>query len=607
MAPESRLASLKALPTESSRCGVAGPQQGPRLLHVGEPESDDEAPSHDSAAVASAKARGLHAVSAAAAETAAVVAAQELEEKGSQKRARGHATYTQQEAAAAYSVDGVKASELETATENEPGKDREHSPSMHGEEILELTPADFNTAHESGGAEAAQAATSTSTSLPSPMVAPDTVSTRALDKDVASAVEAAVEAAEAALTEAGKTDARAEAAASVAVGLPLMPEKRTSQVLSVDPSPLSAVALSEAKASAAANASAMAVAQEASLLFDAFVKAEARRAAPLSNEVMALVEGQSILNVQHERESRRALDREKEKQTAHDAEKQRAEEEVKIKAMVRRANELEAIAPCFTPHPALAGQALGHPKLEDVDMSASCALDAAGRGAETDDQGQGGTEGLAIDSRGQVELSVRESEAGAPRPVTAATATGFDTHAESLWHGAGAPMRNPASGSLRDQGREHEGQESTGSDWRLMGLKTPVEQGSMMRARQASEAAAAQEAGATASALKLGVFHNGAVVSATRCTRGARLWCDRISQMRWVPANVEGALMFQLPCCLFGPISLDSASPVEVVLFFAAPPRDGGLPQRLVEQGWSQQTLWEVLLPTSAQNAGAWF
>ena len=65
--------------------------------------------------------------------------------------------------------------------------------------------------------------------------------------------------------------------------------------------------------------------------------------------------------------------------------------------------------------------------------------------------------------------------------------------------------------------------------------------------------------------------------------------------------------MFQLPCCLFGPISLDSASPVEVVLFFAAPPRDGGLPQRLVEQGWSQQTLWEVLLPPSAPNAGAWF
>ena len=97
------------------------------------------------------------------------------------------------------------------------------------------------------------------------------------------------------------------------------------------------------------------MAQEASLLFDAFVEAEARRAAPLSNEVMALVEGQSILKVQHERESRRALDREKEKQTAHDAEKQRAEEEVKIKAMVRRANELEAIAPCFTPHPGLAG------------------------------------------------------------------------------------------------------------------------------------------------------------------------------------------------------------------------------------------------------------
>ena len=603
MAPESRLASLKALPTESSRCGGAGPQQGPRLLHVGEPESDDEAPSDDSAAVASAKARGLHAVSVAAAETAAVDAAQELEQEGSQKRARGHATCTQQEAAAACSVDGGTASELDTATENEPGKDWEHSPSMHGEEILELTPADFNTAHESGGAEAAQVATSPRTSLPSPMVAPDTVPARALDKDVASAVEAAVEAAEAALTEAGKTDARAEAAAAVAVGLPLMP------VLSVDPSPLSAVALSEAKASAAANASAMAVAQEASLLFDAFVKAEARRAAPLSNEVIALVEGQSILKVQHEKESRRALDREKMKQTAHDTEKQRAEEEVKIKAMVRRANELEAIAPCFTPHPGLAGQALGHPKLEDVDMSACCAPDAAGRGAETDDQGQGGTEEVAIDSRGQVEAAVRESEAGAPRPMTAATATGFDKHgdAESLWHEAGAPMQNPAPGSPRDQGREQEGQESTGSDWRRMGIKTGVEQGCMMRARQASEAAVAHEAAATASALKLGVFHNGAVVSATRCTRGARLWCDRISQVRKVPANVEGALMFQLPCCLFGPISLDSASPVEVVLFFAAPPRDGGLPQRLVEQGWSQQTLWEVLLPPSAPNAGAWF
>ena len=89
------------------------------------------------------------------------------------------------------------------------------------------------------------------------------------------------------------------------------------------------------------------------------------------------------------------------------------------------------------------------------------------------------------------------------------------------------------------------------------------------------------------------VRHNGALVRATLCRPGAALWCDRAQyKLQGLPASLDHALLFQLPCRLFAPLSFTLGSPAEVVLFFVAAPRDGELPHKLVSEGWVLQSVF---------------
>jgi len=95
------------------------------------------------------------------------------------------------------------------------------------------------------------------------------------------------------------------------------------------------------------------------------------------------------------------------------------------------------------------------------------------------------------------------------------------------------------------------------------------------------------------------VRHQGRLLNKTRCQNGAAMWHDRDGstdrrnyRLRNLPPCLQGTCLFQLPCYLGNgavEVLLDGTS--TVYAFFVPPPRDGGLPSKLLANGWRQETL----------------